>query len=164
MIRLVWRTCLGDVPIPLPCPQTPVATVPLEPRHSLPKHSFTILGCISSVMNWLGQLRVFAIVLCVCVYVCVLCTRSASPNAKARSIYKFACPREVEVVTRCCRVWIDDGELQPEAIALAERVLKVGSRLAWSVMHAKSSTCAWRCLLCMLTAARDCEVTCWPEL
>lgn len=55
-------------------------------------------------------------------------TRSAPPGARARDIHRFISPREVEIVARCCRVWIDVDTLNPDSVALAERVLKVRPR------------------------------------
>lgn len=35
-------------------------------------------------------------------------------------------PREVEMVSRCCRVWVDMDTVDPDAAAMAERVLHAG--------------------------------------
>jgi hypothetical protein len=48
---------------------------------------------------------------------------------KARRIYKFTDPREVEIASRCCRVWLNPETLDPEATALAERIIKAGVSL-----------------------------------
>jgi hypothetical protein len=39
--------------------------------------------------------------------------------------YTFTDSRFVEVLVRCCRVWLDKSTLDPEAVALAERVILV---------------------------------------
>lgn len=56
--------------------------------------------------------------------------RKAPLKAKSRSIYQFTDVREVEILTRCCRKWIDPETLDPAAIALAERVIKVSDMQA----------------------------------
>ena len=38
-------------------------------------------------------------------------------DMKARKIYKFEDPREVEIAGRCCRVWLDEDTLDDEAVA-----------------------------------------------
>jgi hypothetical protein len=45
----------------------------------------------------------------------------------AHHLFEFHDSRQVEILTRCCRVWVDKDVLDPEAIALAESVLKVGT-------------------------------------
>jgi hypothetical protein len=46
--------------------------------------------------------------------------------AKPYDIYEFTDSRQAEVLARCCRVWVDKETLDPDAIILAEAVLKVG--------------------------------------
>jgi hypothetical protein len=48
---------------------------------------------------------------------------------KARRIYKFTDPREVEIASRCCRVWVDEDTLDADAVLLAERIIKAGVSL-----------------------------------
>lgn len=53
--------------------------------------------------------------------------RTAESDAKPRNIYRFTDAREVEIVARVCRQWNpkDDEVLEPEAVRIAEIVMKV---------------------------------------
>ena len=35
-------------------------------------------------------------------------------------------PLQVEIVARCCRVWLDEDTLDPEAVRLAETIMRAG--------------------------------------
>ncbi|KAJ9519441.1 hypothetical protein QJQ45_023173, partial [Haematococcus lacustris] len=52
--------------------------------------------------------------------------RDAPPGAKPHHLYRFTDAREVEILSRCCRCWVegDDELLDAAAVALAETVLK----------------------------------------
>src|SRR5690349_11737610 len=48
---------------------------------------------------------------------------------KAKHIYEFQDPREVEMVGRCCRAWLDMDTLEPDGVAVAERVIRAGKHM-----------------------------------
>jgi hypothetical protein len=52
--------------------------------------------------------------------------REPDPRKKLKDIYKFSEEQQVEVLARCCRVWLDEDTLDPEAQKLAEFIIKVG--------------------------------------
>ncbi|KXZ55668.1 hypothetical protein GPECTOR_2g1218 [Gonium pectorale] len=52
--------------------------------------------------------------------------RDADPSASSKSIYRFSDAREVEIAARCCRRWVDEDTLEPEAVALSEAIIKAG--------------------------------------
>ncbi len=41
-------------------------------------------------------------------------------------IHTFRDPREVEIASRCCRVWVEHDILDDDAVLLAERIIKAG--------------------------------------
>ncbi len=43
----------------------------------------------------------------------------------ARLGWQVSDAREIEILSRCCRVWVDPDTLDPEAVQLAETVIKV---------------------------------------
>ncbi|KAL6762968.1 hypothetical protein V8C86DRAFT_516034 [Haematococcus lacustris] len=45
---------------------------------------------------------------------------------KPWEVYEVTDSRQVEILARCCRVWVDRDTLDPEAVLLAETVLKCG--------------------------------------
>jgi hypothetical protein len=45
---------------------------------------------------------------------------------RSHALYEFSDSRFVEVLARCCRVWLDKRTLDPEAIKLAETVIQAG--------------------------------------
>jgi hypothetical protein len=45
---------------------------------------------------------------------------------RCHALYEFSDSRFVEVLARCCRVWLDKRTLDPEAIKLAETVIQAG--------------------------------------
>ncbi|KAG2450719.1 hypothetical protein HYH02_004557 [Chlamydomonas schloesseri] len=47
-------------------------------------------------------------------------------KSRLKDIYRFPDPMEVEIVSRVCRKWTEDDVLDPDAVKLAETVLKVG--------------------------------------
>ena len=51
---------------------------------------------------------------------------AAKPGMKTKFIYKFSDPREVEIVSRCCRKWDDEDTLDPEAVKLGDIVIRAG--------------------------------------
>ena len=51
---------------------------------------------------------------------------TAKPGTKTKFIYKFTDPREVEIVSRCCRKWNDEDTLDPEAVKLGDIVIRAG--------------------------------------
>ncbi|KXZ42487.1 hypothetical protein GPECTOR_142g708 [Gonium pectorale] len=57
--------------------------------------------------------------------------REAPPGEKARRIYKFDDPREVEIVSRVCRKWTDPHKevLDRKAVKEGEIVIKAGLQL-----------------------------------
>ncbi len=60
-----------------------------------------------------------------CMHVNTPC-RDAPADMKSKYIHKFEDPREVEIASRVLRVWLDEDTLDPDAMALAERILKAG--------------------------------------
>ncbi|GFH06384.1 uncharacterized protein HaLaN_01005 [Haematococcus lacustris] len=52
--------------------------------------------------------------------------RRAGPDDKLTQVYRFTDPRQVEIVARCVRKWVDEDTLQPEATKTAEVVIKAG--------------------------------------
>ncbi|KXZ55666.1 hypothetical protein GPECTOR_2g1216 [Gonium pectorale] len=52
--------------------------------------------------------------------------RDTDPSAGSKSIYRFSDAREVEIAARCCRRWVDEDTLEPEAVALSEAIIKAG--------------------------------------
>jgi hypothetical protein len=48
------------------------------------------------------------------------------PQKRLKDVYKFADVYEVELASRCCRVWVDEDILDADAIALADTIIKVG--------------------------------------
>ncbi|GIL45019.1 hypothetical protein Vafri_2438, partial [Volvox africanus] len=57
--------------------------------------------------------------------------REAPPGEKARRIYKFGDPREVEIVSRVCRKWVDQHRevLDKKAVKEGEIIIKAGLQL-----------------------------------
>ncbi|GFR50532.1 hypothetical protein Agub_g12802 [Astrephomene gubernaculifera] len=57
--------------------------------------------------------------------------REAAPGEKARRIYKFGDPREVEIVSRVCRRWVDPHRevLDRRAVKEGEIIIKAGLQL-----------------------------------
>ncbi|KAJ9531082.1 hypothetical protein QJQ45_000885 [Haematococcus lacustris] len=55
--------------------------------------------------------------------------KEAPPGTRAKFIYRFRDPREVEIVARCCRKWVDEDTLDKESVELAEKVLRAGMSL-----------------------------------
>ncbi len=49
---------------------------------------------------------------------------SSSPE-RSEDIYEFPDSRFVEVLARCCRVWVDSCTLDPDAVRLAEVIIQV---------------------------------------
>jgi hypothetical protein len=71
---------------------------------------------------------------CVC---CMLACRDAPEDAKARHLYDFTDPREMEVASRCCRVWLDEDTLDDTNVPVAERMLRCGVQLLPRSPYAK---------------------------
>lgn len=57
------------------------------------------------------------------------CCRDAPSDMKARKIHPFTDSREVEIASRCCRVWLDEDTLDEDAVSLAERIVRAGAAL-----------------------------------
>ncbi|KAJ9529670.1 hypothetical protein QJQ45_014402 [Haematococcus lacustris] len=55
--------------------------------------------------------------------------REAGPEVKLRKIHPFTDPRQVEIASRCCRQWLDEDTLEPDAVVLAERIISAGKLL-----------------------------------
>jgi hypothetical protein len=71
--------------------------------------------------------------------------REPDPKKKLKDIYKFQEVQQVEVLARCCRKWVDEDTLDPEAIKLADHIIKVPRRLIYAFpvcTHQNSSTLA----------------------
>ena len=51
----------------------------------------------------------------------VLC-REASSEARSQDVHVLTDPREVEILSRCCRVWYDMETLDKDAVKLAAKV------------------------------------------
>ncbi|GLC70645.1 hypothetical protein PLESTF_001017600 [Pleodorina starrii] len=52
--------------------------------------------------------------------------KEAEPGTNSKSIYRFTDAREVEIAARCCRRWVEDDTLEPEAVTLSEQIIKAG--------------------------------------
>ncbi|KAG2425298.1 hypothetical protein HXX76_013879 [Chlamydomonas incerta] len=54
--------------------------------------------------------------------------RDADPGVNSKSLFRFTDAREVEIVARCCRQWVDEveGVLEPGAVNLCEALIKAG--------------------------------------
>mmetsp|Transcript_29309 Transcript_29309/g.64857 ORF Transcript_29309/g.64857 Transcript_29309/m.64857 type:complete len:2212 (+) Transcript_29309:218-6853(+) len=76
------------------------------------------LGALASYM----RLRFYRVVL-------VNRFRNAAPGTRPKHIFRFSDPRQVEIVARCCRKWIDEDTLSEDAVLLAEQVMKAGMTL-----------------------------------
>ncbi|KAJ9529821.1 hypothetical protein QJQ45_022220 [Haematococcus lacustris] len=55
--------------------------------------------------------------------------REAGPEVKLKKIHPFTDPRQVEIASRCCRQWLDEDTLEPDAVVLAERIISAGKLL-----------------------------------
>ncbi len=55
-------------------------------------------------------------------YVC----RDAPLDMKPTHIHEFTDPREVEITSRCCRVWVTKDVLDEEMVQVAERIIRAG--------------------------------------
>lgn len=53
------------------------------------------------------------------------CSHIDPNKSRLKDIYRFPDPMEVEIVSRVCRKWTEDDVLDPDAVKLAETVLKV---------------------------------------
>ena len=51
-----------------------------------------------------------------------LTCRAAASDAKPLDVYILTDPREVEILSRCCRVWYDMETLDKDAVKLAAKV------------------------------------------
>ncbi|KAG2445088.1 hypothetical protein HYH02_008955 [Chlamydomonas schloesseri] len=52
--------------------------------------------------------------------------KNAEPGTKPKYIFRFMDAREVELVLRHCRQWLDEDTPEPDAVALGETVVKAG--------------------------------------
>ncbi|KXZ43615.1 hypothetical protein GPECTOR_85g345 [Gonium pectorale] len=52
--------------------------------------------------------------------------RHAEPGNGPKTLYRFTDAREVEISARCCRRWVDEDTLEPEAVELSEAIIKAG--------------------------------------
>ncbi|KAJ9530284.1 hypothetical protein QJQ45_023567, partial [Haematococcus lacustris] len=52
--------------------------------------------------------------------------KDMTPDSKPAPAFKLVDARQVEILSRCCRTWIDADTLDEEAVALAETIMKIG--------------------------------------
>ncbi|GFH31904.1 tiny macrocysts protein B, partial [Haematococcus lacustris] len=52
--------------------------------------------------------------------------KGMTPDSKPAPAFILVDARQVEILSRCCRTWIDADTLDEEAVALAETIMKVG--------------------------------------
>jgi hypothetical protein len=52
--------------------------------------------------------------------------RDLPPDAKPSAVFRLTDAREVEILARCCRSWVDEETLNEDAVRLAEAIMKVG--------------------------------------
>ncbi|KAJ9530064.1 hypothetical protein QJQ45_023344, partial [Haematococcus lacustris] len=52
--------------------------------------------------------------------------KGMTPDSKPAPAFNLVDARQVEILSRCCRTWIDADTLDEEAVALAETIMKIG--------------------------------------
>ena len=58
-----------------------------------------------------------------------LLRREASSESRSQDVYVLTDPRQVEILSRCCRVWVDRDTLDKDAVNLATKVSCEGRAL-----------------------------------
>jgi hypothetical protein len=75
--------------------------------------------------------------------------RDLPPDAKPSAVFRLTDAREVEILARCCRSWVDEETLNEDAVRLAEAIMKVG----WRGVKQQQSLCMGQMQTGLLTWA-----------